>query len=48
MIFNIDGGCYRISITTHQGARHHHFLMLMVGAPGSPSAPAKGPAIDIF
>jgi hypothetical protein len=44
----IDGGCSRISVSTHQGARHRRFLTLIVRTPGSPSAPAKGPAVERF
>jgi hypothetical protein len=43
-----DAGCSRISGSTHQGVLRRHFLMLMVGTLGSPSAPARGPTVDIF
>jgi hypothetical protein len=48
MFFNVDGGRSRISDSTYQGGHHRHFLTLMVGIPGSLSAPAWGPAVNIF
>jgi hypothetical protein len=48
-IFYIDGGCFRISVSTRQGARHRRFLVLMVGAPRSTAlAPPREPAIDVL
>jgi hypothetical protein len=47
MFFNIDGELSRISISTRQGANRRCFLVLMVGAPRSPSAPARRTAIDV-
>jgi hypothetical protein len=38
MFFNVNGGRFQISDSTLQG----HFLTLMMGAPGSPSTPARG------
>jgi hypothetical protein len=47
-VFYIDGGCFRISISTRQGARRQYFLTLMVDAPGSSAlAPHREPAIDV-
>jgi hypothetical protein len=38
MFSNVDGERSRISSSgTSQGGRHRYFLMLMVGAPGSPA-----------
>jgi hypothetical protein len=37
-----------MSISTSQGAHRQHFLTLMMGAPGSPSALTMGPTVDIF
>jgi hypothetical protein len=47
MFLSVDGGCSRISSSgTSQGA-HRRFFTLIVGAPGSPSAPARGSTIDV-
>jgi hypothetical protein len=47
-VFYINGGRFRISDSTFQGAHHRRFLALMVGAPGSPAlAPPRGAIIDV-
>jgi hypothetical protein len=47
MFLSVDGGHSRItSSDTSQGATVDDFT-LMVGAPGSPSTPVRGPAVDI-
>jgi hypothetical protein len=42
IFLNIDGGCSRIFVSTRQRVAVDVFLTLMVGAPGSPPASAKG------
>jgi hypothetical protein len=44
----VDGGRSWISGSTHRGPRRRRSLTLMVGAPGSPSARARGAIIDVF
>jgi hypothetical protein len=41
-MFRSNGWCSWISGTTSQGGRHLRFLVLMVGAPGSPIPPRMG------
>jgi hypothetical protein len=49
MFFNIDGGCSRNSVSARQGPHRRCFLVLMVGAPGSPAPPPpKRAAVDDF
>jgi hypothetical protein len=50
IFFNVDGGCSQIySSGTSQGAHRRRFLVLMVGALGSPAlTPPRGAAIDVF
>jgi hypothetical protein len=47
-VFYVDGGCSRISISTHQGARHQRFFALMVGTPRSPAPPRRGSTADVL
>jgi hypothetical protein len=48
MFLRIDGGRFRISNTTSQGAHYRRFLALMVGALGSPTLPPRGPVADVL
>jgi hypothetical protein len=47
-IFFIDCGRSRISVTASQGGPPLTFFALIMGAPGSPSPPLRGPTIDVF
>jgi hypothetical protein len=47
-ICRIDGGRSWISVSTLLEGLLSMFVALMVGALGSPSAPPKGPAVDVF
>jgi hypothetical protein len=47
-IFYVDGGRFRISVSTNQEGHRRRFLALIMGAPGSPAlAPPKWPAVDV-
>jgi hypothetical protein len=48
MFFSVDGGRSRIFGTASHGARRRYFLVLMVGALGSPAPPPRGPLSTFF
>jgi hypothetical protein len=47
-VSSVDGGRFRISDITSQGAHRQYFLVLMVDTHGSLSPLPRGPAIDAF
>jgi hypothetical protein len=48
-VFNFGGAAAGFVVSTHQGARHRHFLALMVGAPRPLAlAPPGGPPLTFL